>query len=452
MAHNGVVIGALGQADRGVVDPRGLLAPCGQAWSIDWWVQSGNAWHLASRGAVVRQRLVGHAPVVETAMRVGGGDVVCTEYGVPGGVAVVDVTNQTPMPIAVALVVGPARPDAAGAETIAWDGQRGVCIDGRPSVLFARVPARAAGRSSSEEDEDELFGRLESGDASWRTVRCAGRRAQAAFVFPLPRTTSARAVVALGADPVRLPSSIPGPAEVARGWDRLVASALAVDLPAPRLGDAVEACRRRLLLAQDVEPPAPAVATAARWALLTAASAPRRRGRRRVRRPSGAGPAISHRSGGLDPRATLERAAFELAEGEADGLMRLRWALDVATDVWTWPTVIDSPHATGMEDDVLVTAAFLDAVRELLVTERRHGVAMCPHWPEEWGRAGLDVRRVPIGGGLLSFAIRWHGDRPAVLWELEGPAVRLTAPGLDPAWSATAPSGEALLAPRIATA
>jgi hypothetical protein len=445
MARNGVVIGALGHADRGVVDPGGLLTPCGQAWSIDWWVQSGNAWHLASRGAVVRQRLVGHAPVVETAMRVGGGDVVCTAYGVPGGGAVVDVTNQTPMPIAVALVVGPARPDAAGVETIAWDGQRGVCVDGRPAVLFARVPAGAAGRSWEEE---ELLVRLESSDASWRTVRCARRRAQAAFVFPLPRTTSARAVVALGADPVRLPSSVPGPAEVARGWDRLVASALAVDLPAQRLGDAVEVCRRRLLLAQDAAPPARAVATAAQWGLVAPSSAPKRRGRRRVPRPSGPGPAISHRSGGLDPRATLERAVFELAEGEADGLVRLRWALEVATDAWTWPTVIDPGHATGTEDDILVTAAFLDAVRELLVAERRHGVALCPHWPEEWGRAGLDVRRVPTSGGLLSFAIRWHGDRPAVLWELEGPAVRFTAPGLDPAWSATASSGEALLAPR----
>jgi hypothetical protein len=110
--------------------------------------------------------------------------------------------------------------------------------------------------------------------------------------------------------------------------------------------------------------------------------------------------------------------------------------------------VIDPPRATGTADDILVTAAFLDAVRELLVTERRHGVALCPHWPEEWGRAGLDVRRVPISGALLSFAIRWHGDRAAVLWELEGRAVRLTAPGLDPAWSAAAPSGEALLASR----
>ena len=47
--------------------------------------------------------------------------------------------------------------------------------------------------------------------------------------------------------------------------------------------------------------------------------------------------------------------------------------------------------------------------------------------------------------------MRWHGDRPALLWELAphagaGP-VRLTAPGLDPSWSTSEVAGDALLAP-----
>ena len=48
-------------------------------------------------------------------------------------------------------------------------------------------------------------------------------------------------------------------------------------------------------------------------------------------------------------------------------------------------------------------------------------------------------------------AIRWHGDRPALLWELhphdDRGRVRLTTPTLDPSWSSDALSGEALLAP-----
>jgi hypothetical protein len=49
--------------------------------------------------------------------------------------------------------------------------------------------------------------------------------------------------------------------------------------------------------------------------------------------------------------------------------------------------------------------------------------------------------------------VRWHGDRPALLWDLERRAaaptapVRITAPGLDPAWSTTDAKGETLLGP-----
>jgi hypothetical protein len=52
--------------------------------------------------------------------------------------------------------------------------------------------------------------------------------------------------------------------------------------------------------------------------------------------------------------------------------------------------------------------------------------------------------------GRLSCAIRWHGYRPALLWELErragDPVVPLSCPGLDPTWSSTEASGEVLLA------
>ena len=46
--------------------------------------------------------------------------------------------------------------------------------------------------------------------------------------------------------------------------------------------------------------------------------------------------------------------------------------------------------------------------------------------------------------------MRWHGDRPALLWELaphDDRPVRLRASRLDPTWSSTDRAGEALLAP-----
>jgi len=63
----------------------------------------------------------------------------------------------------------------------------------------------------------------------------------------------------------------------------------------------------------------------------------------------------------------------------------------------------------------------------------------------------IEVHDAPTHHGLVSFAVRWHGDRPALLWDLRphagsepGP-VRLTAPGLDAGWSSTERKGEALL-------
>ena len=69
--------------------------------------------------------------------------------------------------------------------------------------------------------------------------------------------------------------------------------------------------------------------------------------------------------------------------------------------------------------------------------------------PTGWARGSRSTTR-PTHAGELSYAVRWHGERPALLWELHprpgGPAVRLTAPGLDPGWSTEASAGEALLA------
>jgi hypothetical protein len=47
----------------------------------------------------------------------------------------------------------------------------------------------------------------------------------------------------------------------------------------------------------------------------------------------------------------------------------------------------------------------------------------------------------------VSYAVRWHGNRPALLWECEHPGLRLHAPGLDGLWTTDEQQGEALLAP-----
>jgi hypothetical protein len=57
----------------------------------------------------------------------------------------------------------------------------------------------------------------------------------------------------------------------------------------------------------------------------------------------------------------------------------------------------------------------------------------------------LTVSDVPLRQGMLSFAVRWHGARPALLWDAPA-GTELRAPALDPAWSAHERAGETLLA------
>ena len=55
------------------------------------------------------------------------------------------------------------------------------------------------------------------------------------------------------------------------------------------------------------------------------------------------------------------------------------------------------------------------------------GLALSPGVPDAWLGQGWEVHDLPTAEGRLSYAIRWHGDRPALLWELRA-ACRSAAP------------------------
>jgi len=101
-------------------------------------------------------------------------------------------------------------------------------------------------------------------------------------------------------------------------------------------------------------------------------------------------------------------------------------------------------------------ARFLTLVRRLVVREVEDddgavvGLALCSLVPARWLGQSIDVRDAPTAFGRCSFSVRWHGERPALFWEVEPhPGITtaiITAPGLDPSWSSTELRGEALLA------
>jgi hypothetical protein len=164
---------------------------------------------------------------------------------------------------------------------------------------------------------------------------------------------------------------------------------------------------------------------------------------------------ISHT--GLGTYLTLQLAFVELKAGDRRALDRLSWLLGAATPTWTWPEAIHPQLDGGCMGDGhhgWAAAEFLSFVRALLVREvpaPGGGLALCSMLPDSWRGAGVEVHGAPTRWGVLSFAVRWHDDRPALLWELtphrdlDGTPIRLTAPGLDPTWSSTELRGEALL-------
>jgi hypothetical protein len=83
--------------------------------------------------------------------------------------------------------------------------------------------------------------------------------------------------------------------------------------------------------------------------------------------------------------------------------------------------------------------------RGALVREERRTIEILPGFRLAWLGEQLAAHDVPLRRGLCSFAVRWHGARPALLWDVP-PGSTVRAPELDPAWCSDEPVGETLLA------
>ena len=266
-SRNWTMVGNIGSPWEGIVDPRGLVTPWFDGWSLDWWIGADDRWHFPSREPAVRQRLVDDAPVVETAMRVPGGDAVQRVYAVAGhDLLVVEIENQSPTPFAVAFAVRPYNPEGlAVVERIALHG-RTVVVDGRPGLVFRDKPARMAASTFIDGDSAVAVTSGTAGTSFPDGLKCDVGLAQAAFVFPLAHRATMQVAVPL--EPERrtrfrglgrrraartpdLPKALPAAADVARGWRAHAGRGARFVLPPGRLASAVEANRRYLLLFHD---------------------------------------------------------------------------------------------------------------------------------------------------------------------------------------------------------
>ena len=396
------IVGLLGGTRVAAVDEHGTVRPERALWSLEWWVGADDRWHLPTREAAVRQTRLDGMPVTRTSMRVPGGDAVHDVYGATAASVVVDIENASPAPFVVALVV-------RSAAHVALDGAT-VLIDGVPALSTPRPPSRWGVATDGSIADVVTGGHAQ--DGPMRAVRDRRATVDAAFLYPVAHRTRLRAAVALGrmdtggVAGLDVGSVVPAEA-VARGWRAQLGRGMRVTLPDPVVQAAVDSARAQLLLAGQA------------W------------------------------RGSAAVFAALEDWGFDdeaLHVWERLGLLDRRRARRMVPRATSWDAVRRASAGAPLAG--IAAAELLADVRTLVAREPSDGVVeLLPSWPTAWSGNDLDVRDVPTRRGLVSCSVRWHGDRPALLWDVPA-GVEVRAPGLDPAWSSREPAGETLLGRR----
>jgi hypothetical protein len=391
------LVGVTGAACRSLVSPCGDVTPLrdiGDDAVLQWFVAAEDRWHLPASEPAIRQRRLEGTPVIETRLRVPEGDAVQRVWSVPdaGGLTVIEVENASTLPFAVAF--------------------------SGPRVLTERPPADVPVRGIDLPDT--------------------------AIVLPVAHRSSIR--VAIPHDPDRfatwaLPTLAPAMA-VVRGWETVAHRASRLVLPDKGLGEAVTAARSDLLLGGPVD-----LADDPVGFLLDVAELGRLGDDADAWMPEIVEPiaSIARRHDAevdLALRA-CERLAISAGDDRAAGdiaRLRDRRARDGVASALSANT--PSSFSSLRRGDSV--GRFVAQVEQRIADEGR----LLPLGiPRRWLGSNFEVHGVPTGPrSTVGFAVRWHGERPAVLWEQQGPAQMLTAPKVDPDWSSAAPSGEALWA------
>jgi hypothetical protein len=256
-AHDAAPVGTIGAPQVATVDPRGLVTPVAGGWSLDWWVGADDRWHVPAREVAVRQSLLDAAPVVDTAMRVPGGDVAqrVWAFADPGAgpVLAVELRNDGRVPVALALAVRPYGVDGASRVDEITIDARGIVVDGRRAVWFPKAAARVAASSWDDGDVASVVMSGAALDASDVSARCDAGLAQAAAVMPLSHGTSFVVLLPLDPDSVDVgaaaPEVVPPADAVSRGWASHRSRSVRVVHPDTNLAAAFDAALSQVMLA-----------------------------------------------------------------------------------------------------------------------------------------------------------------------------------------------------------
>ncbi len=329
----------------------------------------------------MRQTRLEGTAVVETRVRIPQGDAVQRIHSVAdaGGLTIIEVTNESPLPIAVAFTTGAlrsVRPPTAG------------------SIEGIDLP-------------------------------------EGSVVFPVGHHASVVVAIAHdGSGAGALPEGLAPAGSVARGWVAMSDRASRFVLPDEGWMEAVVAARCELALGG---PPHPDDDPAG---FLVGAGQLVRMGERAdpwVPDVAAAAEQVGRSAIGWRADAALDGAAAVFAAGGEKRALRDLAALRARIGDAMPPLPSAAPE--GLDLVVWLERRFAD----------RRGWLLADGWEPSWLGAGVEVYGVPVGASsAISYAVRWHGERPAVLWEVVGDAVSLSAPVAAPGWSTDERTGDAL--------
>ncbi|MFM8303987.1 MAG: hypothetical protein ACKOA9_06790, partial [Actinomycetota bacterium] len=224
MTPGRISVGVVGGGPPATVDLVGTVAPAGAAWACEWWIGADDRWRIPAHEVTVRQQRLHDVAVVETAMRVPGGDAVERVYGVAGSGSpvLVEVENRSPAPFVVAFVV-------RGAAKVAAEATHAL-VDGAFVCSWARAPSRWARTVGSPVLMPVTTGRAETGP--FPRARDRAGRLEVAFLHPVAHGATLRMVITPAKAPPHLDlRSLPDAEQAATGWRRQLDRGMQVQLP-----------------------------------------------------------------------------------------------------------------------------------------------------------------------------------------------------------------------------
>lgn len=379
---NARLIGNRGATWRGSVTPHGSLLPVDGGKELDWFIAADDRWYEPAKESTTRQKWYSGYPVCETRVRIPGGDMIQRIYSVAdlGGMTVMEFENDSPMPVVVALT--------------------------RNDLFTTREP-----------HHNPPLGIDLPADS---------------IVVPVGHKSSTRVALShVAPEAGRLPDDVAHHQQVVRGWESACDAASRLNLADHTIVAGVCRLRSDVLLGVGVDASNAIdrvrMGERHRDSIIEVVDVVQARLRREKRSKVLA----------WDTPHLLLTAAHAAVSLEED-----MTAADIAR---AWLRLADRPVA---EPPVEMPEGH-DAIawiESLLVAGSPAGgrCEIFPHGiPEPWWGTSFDVRGLVADPyRRVNYAVRWHGARPALLWEIDGPHGVVLS---HQQWHTTEQSGETLL-------